>query len=230
MRSRALVLVVSLGQALAGTALAQGDDAPPTSPSGLTARAYGTSSGGIAWCRSSDDRGVRGYEVSRDGELLGVFDTLSYVDGDLFVRYAAPFQRRRRRYRWTAIMAGYGATHDAGCTAASTDGAQSQHPLTHGRGSCLATFRYCRCALRSTSRRRGGDHYGWHELYRQKPQAWADVHLCGRCHRSIRQTFRSVERGLEYAACRDAASSRAIGDRCRLSRRVAEADLRHLNR
>lgn len=64
----------------AGTVEAQFVDAPPTAPKGLVARAYGPTSGGIAWQRASDDRGVVGYEVTRDGVVLGTFDPLSYID------------------------------------------------------------------------------------------------------------------------------------------------------
>jgi len=38
----------------------------------------------VRWQRSTDNEGaVRGYEVARDGEILGVFDSLSYVDRSL---------------------------------------------------------------------------------------------------------------------------------------------------
>ena len=62
------------------SAFAQSIDEPPTMPEGLVARAYDEGSGGIRWERSSDDRGVVGYEVRRDGAVLGTFDSLSYVD------------------------------------------------------------------------------------------------------------------------------------------------------
>ena len=59
---------------------AQTADTPPSTPGGLAARAYDATSGGVRWARSTDDRGVRGYEITRDGTVLGVRDTLSYVD------------------------------------------------------------------------------------------------------------------------------------------------------
>jgi len=59
-------------------------DGPPSTPEGVRATAYSSTAGGIAWQRSSDDRGaVVGYEVRRDDEVLGVFDALSYVDKSL---------------------------------------------------------------------------------------------------------------------------------------------------
>ena len=77
----ALPLAVAL---LAGTGpadAAAAPDAPPSTPSGLVARAYGPTAGGIRWERSSDDRGaVAGYEIVHDGVVLGVRDTLSHVD------------------------------------------------------------------------------------------------------------------------------------------------------
>jgi len=69
--------------AIGGGVYAQSGDSPPSAPGQLVARAYGPSSGGIAWSRSSDDRAVRGYEITRDGVVLGVRDTLSYIAQDL---------------------------------------------------------------------------------------------------------------------------------------------------
>lgn len=66
-----------------GVAVAQSIDTPPSTPGDPTARAYGPTSGGVAWQRSSDDRIVRGYEITRDGTVIGVRDTLSYVADDL---------------------------------------------------------------------------------------------------------------------------------------------------
>ncbi len=59
-------------------------DSPPSNPTGLTATAYGSSTGEVRWNRSHDDHGVPvGYEVTRDGEVLGVWDVLSVVSTDL---------------------------------------------------------------------------------------------------------------------------------------------------
>ena len=69
---------------LGATASAQDRaDAPPSTPAGLVAVAYGASAGGIRWERSTDDRGVVGYEVTRDGDVLGTFDALSVVENAL---------------------------------------------------------------------------------------------------------------------------------------------------
>jgi len=79
-----LPLLTALCLALpCGSVLAQSFDTRPTTPSTPSARAYGPTSGGVSWQRSSDDRRVVGYEISRDGVVLGVRDTLSYVADDL---------------------------------------------------------------------------------------------------------------------------------------------------
>jgi len=59
-------------------------DDPPSTPAKLEAQAYGPTSGGIRWLRSIDDRGaVKGYEVVRNGVVLGVHDALSHIERDL---------------------------------------------------------------------------------------------------------------------------------------------------
>ena len=68
---------------LGAPALAQQADAPPSAPSGLVATVYGATAGGIRWGRAADDRGVVGYEVTRDGAVLGTFDALSLVESAL---------------------------------------------------------------------------------------------------------------------------------------------------
>ena len=77
--SRPLSLLFVL--ALVGPVAAQPADAPPSTPADLVATTYSRTAGAIGWSRSTDDRGVVvGYEVSRQGVVLGVFDALSYVD------------------------------------------------------------------------------------------------------------------------------------------------------
>lgn len=73
------------GLAFAAPLAARQADAPPTTPTGLHAVIYGgTADGEVRWNRSSDDRGaVRGYEITRDGVVLGVRDTLSVVERGL---------------------------------------------------------------------------------------------------------------------------------------------------
>ena len=59
-------------------------DSPPSTPTGLAASAYSDTTGEVRWYRSHDDQGVVvGYEVTRDGQVLGVWDALSVVDTDL---------------------------------------------------------------------------------------------------------------------------------------------------
>lgn len=81
MRPRLLLAVLPL--ALVGTAFARGADAPPSAPDELVARPYSGTAGAIRWRRSSDDRGVRGYELTRNGRPIGTVDALSRVDTDL---------------------------------------------------------------------------------------------------------------------------------------------------
>ena len=81
--SRLAIVLSLLLPTLVGPSLVRAADAPPSAPAGLVANAYGMTAGGIRWARSSDDRGVVGYEIVRDGDVLGVRDTLSHVERDL---------------------------------------------------------------------------------------------------------------------------------------------------
>ena len=69
---------------VAGTAVARPADEPPTRPDGFRATLYDKAGGELFWQRSTDDRGaVRGYEVTRNGQSLGIRDALSFYDPTL---------------------------------------------------------------------------------------------------------------------------------------------------
>ena len=72
-------LVAASALTLGGPALAQSNDQPPTPVRGLDVTVYSATAAGLKWRRASDDRGVRGYEVYQEGELIGEFDALSYI-------------------------------------------------------------------------------------------------------------------------------------------------------
>ncbi len=55
----------------------------PSVPENLTATLYNGAGGEVTWNRSSGDDLVIGYEVSLNGNVIGVFDALSYYDSSL---------------------------------------------------------------------------------------------------------------------------------------------------
>jgi chitodextrinase len=59
------------------------DPSPPTAPTGLTATAASSSQINLAWTASSDNVGVAGYRVWRDGVQVAVSPTPSYADTGL---------------------------------------------------------------------------------------------------------------------------------------------------
>jgi chitodextrinase len=66
-----------------GTAACHGassDTSAPTAPTGVTATAPISTQVNLAWTASSDDIGVVGYEVFRNGTLIGTSNTTSYAD------------------------------------------------------------------------------------------------------------------------------------------------------
>jgi len=73
-----ILLTASTLLLLNGHALAQDSDMPPTMPGDVNARLYEGAGGELFWQRSTDDRGVSGYELTLNGVSLGVFDALSY--------------------------------------------------------------------------------------------------------------------------------------------------------
>lgn len=62
---------------------AEGDDTPPTVPLGLTAEAASSTAVDLAWQASTDDTGVLGYTVQRNGESVGVVSATAYRDEPL---------------------------------------------------------------------------------------------------------------------------------------------------
>ena len=86
------VVVTTLLFAVTSPALA--NDTPPTTPENLVASVYSSTAGAVKWDRSSDDQLVVGYDVSRDGVLIGTFDSLSVVETSL---------EPGRVYRYTVV-------------------------------------------------------------------------------------------------------------------------------
>ena len=59
------------------------DTAPPTVPTGLTAAAVSSSRIDLSWAASTDDRGVAGYRVYRDGAAIATTTNTAYSDSGL---------------------------------------------------------------------------------------------------------------------------------------------------
>lgn len=60
-----------------------GDTQAPTAPTGVTATAKTSGSVSLSWTASSDNTGVSGYDVFRDGAQVGSSTTTSYTDAGL---------------------------------------------------------------------------------------------------------------------------------------------------
>ena len=127
----ALVLSACLLAAFGGVASAQPAVSPsstepalvpPGPPNALAAVAYSQTAGALRWERGRSNRLVSGYEITRDGQVLGVVDALSYVERSLLPGTSY-------RYRVVAIdieglRSGAGVRHvrHAGHTARAVDG------------------------------------------------------------------------------------------------------------
>ena len=56
------------------------EDTPPSAPSGLTATATSSSSVSLSWTASTDNIGVTGYDILRNGTKIGTTTATSYTD------------------------------------------------------------------------------------------------------------------------------------------------------
>jgi chitodextrinase len=63
-----------------GTTTSLNDTAAPTVPTGVTAAAVSSSQINLAWTASTDNKGVAGYKIYKNGTLLTTVTTLSYND------------------------------------------------------------------------------------------------------------------------------------------------------
>ncbi|HEY8868880.1 MAG TPA: hypothetical protein VIM30_05775 [Candidatus Limnocylindrales bacterium] len=69
---------VSSGASVQGTTMA--DSQPPSAPSGLTATGASSTSVALSWSASTDNVGVAGYRVSRNGILVGTTTGRTWTD------------------------------------------------------------------------------------------------------------------------------------------------------
>jgi fibronectin type 3 domain-containing protein len=67
----------------AGLTVSVEDDAPPTTPSGLHAISVSFIAVTLAWDESSDNIGVNGYRIYRDGGFIGTSTGLTYTDNSV---------------------------------------------------------------------------------------------------------------------------------------------------
>jgi hypothetical protein len=59
------------------------EDTPPSAPTGLTATATSSSTANLSWTASTDNIGVTGYNIFRNGIKVGTSTTTSYTDSGL---------------------------------------------------------------------------------------------------------------------------------------------------
>ena len=82
--SGVFVLVNSMDSNVYTLRLSESDDnEPPTVPNGLTASNISSNEINLGWNASADNTGVTGYEIYRDGSLIGSSPTNSYQDTNL---------------------------------------------------------------------------------------------------------------------------------------------------
>ena len=68
------------------------DKTPPTTPAGLNASSVSRNSVTLIWSASTDDTGIAGYRIFRDGTFLSTSTTLGYIDQGLIAN---------RQYQYT---------------------------------------------------------------------------------------------------------------------------------
>ena len=75
----------------------QEDGTPPSAPSGLTATATSSSSVSLSWTASTDNVGVTGYNIFRNGTKIGTSTTTSYTDNSVASNTTVHLYRHRLR-------------------------------------------------------------------------------------------------------------------------------------
>jgi chitodextrinase len=68
------------------------DHTPPSDPTGLSATGAGSTEVDLSWTGSTDDTGVAGYRIFRNGEQVGTSTTTSYADTGLVPGTAYSYQ------------------------------------------------------------------------------------------------------------------------------------------
>ncbi len=73
------------------------DATPPSAPSGLTATATSSSSVSLSWTASTDNVGVTGYNIFRNGTQIGTTTATSYTDNSVVSNTQYTIHRHRLR-------------------------------------------------------------------------------------------------------------------------------------
>ncbi len=102
-----------------------GDTEPPTIPSGLASPSQTANSISLTWNASSDNVGVTGYDVYRDGALAGSSTSTSYTDSGLSASTTYQYQVRAK---------------DAAGNASELSSAISAATQEEVAGGCLVTY------------------------------------------------------------------------------------------
>jgi chitodextrinase len=107
------------------------DAAAPSAPSGLTAQQLAAPARvQLAWTASTDDVGVTGYEVSRDGAVLGTTAGLSFTDAAI-----AP----NRTFSYAVVALDAAGNRSGAATASVTTTDDTPPPATTSRSAVLSS-------------------------------------------------------------------------------------------
>jgi len=110
----------ALSAALAVTTNAGTDTQPPTVPTNLAAPSKTATSVNLTWTASTDNVGVTGYDIYRNGVLVGTSATTAYVDTGLAASTAYQYRVRARDAagNTSALCTAITATTQSGSTGA----------------------------------------------------------------------------------------------------------------
>ncbi len=117
--------VSALSAALSVTTNSGVDTEPPTVPAGLASPSQTTTSVNLIWAASTDNVAVTGYDIYRNGTLVGASATTSYVDTGLAAGTAYQYRVRAR---------------DAAGNASALCTAITATTKAEATGACLVTY------------------------------------------------------------------------------------------
>jgi len=84
----------AMSNELSATPSAGADTTPPSTPGNVSALLVGTSQVVVGWTASTDNIGVTGYQVYRDGLLVGTVATTHYLDAGMSAGSTHSYQVR----------------------------------------------------------------------------------------------------------------------------------------
>jgi chitodextrinase len=113
------------------------DTTPPSVPSGVTASAISSSQINLTWAPSTDDVGVAGYRIFRDGTQIGTSASSAYSDSGLassttYSFAVSAYDAAGNNSQRSSIVMATTPTSTSGANSYSTNFPRAENPISEG--------------------------------------------------------------------------------------------------